>query len=114
MADERFLMRSSAGVDHYIIQDDDGVRFRTSQNVDPILERNKAMTNHNDGYTPSRELRRVASLPFGVIYEWLINEGWNALDPENSHKLAAKLNSSEYAHLRTAEGNLGVSNGVMR
>jgi hypothetical protein len=29
-------------------------------------------------------------------------------------KLAAKLNSSEYLYLRTAEGRVGVSNGQIR
>lgn len=108
------LFRSAAGVDHSMIEDEGGVRFRATQEVDPILERNKAMATHNDGYTPSRELRRVASIPFGLIYEWLVNEGWNALDPENHDRLRQKLNSSEYAHLRTADGQLGMSNGVLR
>jgi hypothetical protein len=114
MADETFLFKSASGVTHSMIEDADGIRFRASQDVDAILERNKAMATHNDGYTPSREMRRVASLPMGVVYEWLINEGWNALDPEHADKLAAKLNSAEWAHLRTAPGRLGVSNGVMR
>jgi hypothetical protein len=31
-----------------------------------------------------------------------------------ARKLAAKLNSNEWQHLRTAEGRLGVSGGVLR
>jgi len=76
------------------------------QDVEPILDRNKALATHNDGYTPSRELRRVASIPLILIHKWLREEGWNALDPVNGDRLAKKLNSSEYLYLRTAPGRL--------
>lgn len=114
MSRETFLMRSSAGVDHYMIEDEGGMQFRSTQPVDAMLDRNRAMATHNDGYTPSRDMRRVASIPFGLIHEWMVNEGWNALDPECADKLMQKLNSSEYAYLRTADGRLGMSNGVLR
>lgn len=111
---ETFLFRSSAGVDHYMIEDEDGTRFRSVQPVDAYLERNKAMLTTNDGYSPSRELRRVASIPMGLIAYWKQTEGWDAFDPEHADKLAQKLNSNEFAFLRTAEGRVGVSNGIMR
>lgn len=115
MADWEPFLRSQGGVDHYRRWNGDGtVSYLARQDVDPILERNKAAANHNDGYSQSRELRRVASIPYGVMHEWLAKEGWWALDPANADKLAAKLNSSEYAYLRTASGRVGVSNGVMR
>lgn len=91
-----------------------GVIVRVSSDVAPVLDRNKAMANHNDGYSQSRELRRVASIPAIVRMKWLLEEGWDCLDPACASKLVQKLNSSDYAHLRTAEGNLAVSNGVMR
>lgn len=102
------------GVDHYMIEDEDGTRFYQEQPVDPILDRNRAMATHNDGYTPSRDMRRVASIPFGLINKWLLEEGWNALDPACSDRLMRKLNDPEYHFLRTADGQLGMSNGVMR
>lgn len=111
---EEFLYRSAAGVDHFIETDAEGTRFRSSQEVDPFLDLNKAMASHNDGYSPSRELRRVASIPMGLIYHWKVTEGWDAFDPEHAHKLAEKLNSIEFRYLRTADGRVGVSNGVMR
>lgn len=114
MSSRTHLLRSSAGIDHYLIQDEAGTRIASSQQTDAILDRNKAMATHNDGYSPTRELRRVASVPYVVALKWLNEEGWWMFDPENADKLAAKLNDSEWAHLRTAEGSLGVSNGVMR
>lgn len=112
------LFRSSAGVDHWMVQDGDQTRFAATQDVAPILERNKAMANHNDGYTPSRDMKRVASIPYAVGVKWLNEEGWWFMDaghdPDVAKKLARKLNDPEYRYLRTSEGNVGVSNGVMR
>ncbi len=119
MTDKTHLFRSSAGVDHWMVHDDNGkTRFASSADVAPVLERNKAMANHNDGYSPSRELRRVASIPYAIAHKWLNEEGWwfedAAHDSDVARKLLAKLNSSDYAYLRTAPGHIGLSNGVMR
>lgn len=106
---------SSAGVRHYWRDNPDGsVSIDSFQDVDAVLDRNKAMANENDGYTPSRDLRRVASIPLLLVQKWRDEEGWDAFDPACADRLARKLNSSEFLYLRTAPGHLGVSNGVMR
>jgi hypothetical protein len=113
MAEPFFV--SSAGVRHYWKDEQDGsATIISCADVGAALERNKAMANHNDGYTPSRELRRVAFIPAIIAYKWLSEEGWNVYDPEHSDRLARKLNDPDYAFLRTAPGRVGVSNGVMR
>jgi hypothetical protein len=114
MSTKRHLFKSSAGIDHWMIEDESGTRFASTQSTDAILDQNKRMATHNDGYSQSRELRRVASVPYIVALKWLNEEGWWMFDPDCADKLAAKLNSSEWAHLRTADGALGVSNGVLR
>lgn len=86
----------------------------TRTDVAPILEINKAMATHNDGYAPGRELRRVASIPFAIVHKVLVEQGYNLLDPANTDKLAAFLNDPDNAYLRTAPGRVGVSNGEMR
>lgn len=101
------------GIDHWQITDGNGTRIESTQHTDAIIEQNKAMLTHNDGYSPSRELRRVASIPYILGLKWLNEEGWWFMDPANADKLAAKLNSSDYADLRTAPGRVGVSNGAM-
>lgn len=74
--------------------------------VEPLLNDNKALYNAGDGYTPSRELRRVASVPMVIIEKWKNELGIDVFDP--NHKLAVRrlLNSSEYLYLRTASGRL--------
>jgi hypothetical protein len=86
--------------------EDGTITVVAQQDVAPILDINKAMATHNDGYAASRELRRAASIPNSLIHKWLVEEGWNAMDPGCAKKLKQKLNSSEYLYLRTAPGRL--------
>lgn len=110
----RHLFRSIAGIDHYLIEDGENHRFEAVSETDPVIEWAKACRGHNDGYTPSREMRRVATIPYIIGLKWLTEEGWWFLDPECAHKVAQKLNDIEWQHLRTADGRVGVSNGVLR
>jgi hypothetical protein len=92
---------------------EDEFEYRHVQDVGAVLDQNKKLQNHNDGYSESRELRRVASIPAVVIEQWK-NEGIDIFNPDHAVAVARKLNDPDYAYLRTAGGNLGVSNGVMR
>lgn len=115
MSDFVPLFTSAAGIRHFMRTNVDGSHtFAASQDTTDIIARNRAMANENDGYTKSREMRRVASIPYVLIQKWLHEEGWDALDPDNTDRLARKLNDPDYAYLRTADGRLGVSDGVMR
>lgn len=110
------LAATAGGVSHYWRGEaDGGATIISQQDVGGALERNKAMRLHNDGYTPSRDMRRVAFIPAIIRDKWLAEEGWDAyradLYPE---KLAQKLNDPDYAFLRTADGRLGVTNGDLR
>ena len=105
-----FLESSTPGI-RYLWRDeaDGGVTIATQQDVAPILEQNKAMQAHNKGYTKSKDMARIASIPLTIIYKWLTEEGWDAMspDPDCQRKLAQKLDSSEYRYLRTSEIILG-------
>lgn len=111
-----FLFTDSTGIRHSLEHTAEGsVVIHASQDNDAILDRNKAMANHNDGYSPSRELRRVATIPVLIWWKWLKEEGWDAYRPDlYADKLAQKLNDPDWAFLRTAPGRVGVSNGTMR
>ena len=91
-----------------------GIEVRVSQDVAPALEANKTARNENDGYSKSRELRRVASIPASVGQKWLIEEGWWYQDPANADRLLKKLQDPDWSHLRTADGRLTLDNGVIR
>ena len=74
--------------------------------VEPILEANKALQNSGDGYTPSRDLRRAASIPLAIIEKWKNELGVNVFDQNDMPKVLALLDSNEYRFLRTAPGTL--------
>lgn len=103
-------------VAHYSEPDGEGgLLIHSVQDVAPILERNKAMANHNDGYTPSREMRRVAFIPDIIRQKWLNEEGWDAYRPHlYGDKLVAKLNDPDWRYLRTAPGRVSCTNGKIR
>lgn len=99
------LMRSPSGIDYFFRDNEDGTWsvFSTQEN-DAFLDRNKAMATHNDGYSPSRELRREGSIPMGLIEKWKQEEGVNVLKPEGHEFLKKKLNDASWSHLRTSPG----------
>jgi hypothetical protein len=104
------LFASRAGVRHAWKEEADGtVVLAARQDVGAILEHNKAAQTHNDGYSPSREMARVASIPLVVLHKWMTEEGWDPFspDPDCQRRLAEKLDSAEYRHLRTSELKLG-------
>ena len=81
------------------------------QNIDSHLKHNKELYNSNDGYSPSRELKRVASIPILALQIWAKeyngNNNWWALPAETQTKiLKKKLNSNEFQYFKTARGNL--------
>ncbi len=80
-------------------------------NIDPHLKHNKRLFNLNDGYSKSRDLKRVASIPTLALSVWA-NEyngdsNWFALPKEVQTKiLKTKLNSNEFKYFKTAEGKI--------
>jgi|TARA_B110000285_G_C14976691_1_gene539325 hypothetical protein len=97
-----------------IYVDENKIIQERSIDAAPIIESNKKLYTHNDGYSKSRELKRVASIPTIVLEIWSKeyhkdnNKGnWFALPKEVQQKiLKQKLNSSEFQYFRTAPGKI--------
>ena len=75
----------------------------------PILDHNKKLYTQDDGYSKSRELKRVASIPIIILEIWAKeyngSSNWFKLPTEIQRKiLKEKLNSSDYKYFRTAPG----------
>jgi len=91
--------------------EDKGVIQERTINHQPILENNKKLYTQNDGYSPDKGLKRVASIPTIALSVWA-NEyngdsNWFGLPKEVQKKiLKKKLNSNEFRYFKTAEGNL--------
>ena len=54
MAKQKFI--------HFVPRDRT-LTVKNSQDVEPILKKNKRMYNDGDGYSASKDLKRVASIP---------------------------------------------------
>lgn len=88
---------------------------KRTQDVEPILEANKAKMAEASSWRPyatvgrkDRGMREVADIPNVVAEQWM-REGLNIFDPspDVQRKIAQKLNSNEYRYLRTHPGKVG-------
>jgi hypothetical protein len=91
--------------------DSDKVVIERNIDYKPIVEHNKKLYSHNSGYSKSKDLKRVASIPTLVLEIWSKeyngNSNWFALPSDVQKKiLKKKLNSSEFQMFRTAPGRL--------
>lgn len=72
------------------------------QDVEPLLDKNKASQN-DGGFDRKSEFRHYASIPVTVQYAWINQYGVDPLKPEHQDLLARLLNSNEYRYLKTKE-----------
>lgn len=116
MSEWRPLLRNPNGVQTDVLFGSDGnVIFRSLQEAQPVLDANAEIRNSgNRGWTENRDMRYVASIPAGVILEWM-QQGLNVLGDFDQERLARKLNDPDNFFLRTSEGRLGpVGDGTYR
>ncbi|MEL7445092.1 MAG: hypothetical protein AAGK02_04680 [Pseudomonadota bacterium] len=96
--------KSSQGVDWYRRNNGDGtVDYAFDEDVESILDQNKAMANHNDGWMSEKWGRRRATIPLTLWMKWLNEEGWDAFAPENADRLMKRLRDPDYRFLLTAD-----------
>ena len=65
----------------------DGVVQKRSLDVSPILENNKRLYTQNDGYSPDKGLKRVATIPTIILEIWT-----NALKNKDIKSVLKELN----------------------
>jgi hypothetical protein len=85
---------------------DNEVKFviETAQDVEAIIDNNKRLANDNDGYSPSRELRRIAAIPLVIVEKWRNELGVNIFNKDHEPKVRALLNDPDWRYLRTSPG----------
>ena len=94
------------GVHTRMFDNVDGVAVETVQDVEPILEANKADFNSGGHTSPTGALKKIAEIPLVVYQMWRDMYGIDALDPNHRPAVRRLLNSSDWQHLRTAPGRL--------
>jgi len=85
---------------------DDKVTISHSQDVSGILEQNRQERIRAEGVRMA-DTQKVASIPSVIVLEWM-KEGINVMAPnrEDIKRIKKKLNSPEWAYLRTGGGRL--------
>jgi len=98
------LLTSSQGIDTYAHLEDDGTLIIQDQfAAEPILEANKAAsTDGTGGWSPSRNMRRVASVPLTLLHLW----DSMGISPQKDRKeFLRRLNDSDLRAFRTDGGS---------
>jgi len=106
------LLTKRDGMEVIFHPGEDGAEFviEYREDVEDHLNQNKALqTAGHDGWvSDEKELRHAAHIPPTVVMKWMLEEGIDVYssDPWHQKKVREKLNSSDYAHLRTAHFRL--------
>jgi hypothetical protein len=90
------------GIDEYTGQ----IVIKRDYDVSTVLDENKRRQNLNDGYSPTRDLQHVASIPVGVIQLWIQKYGVDPTSKGHEVLLARLLNDPDWRWLRTGSGQL--------
>ncbi len=81
-------------------EDDGTVQVKYEQDVQPLLDQNKAAQADWDGKFGDEPLHKAASIPATVAYEWLVKFGVNVWNPDHMPAVAKLLNSGDYRYLK--------------
>ncbi len=77
---------------------------QTIHDCQAILDDNARQLNSgHDGFSPSRELKKVASIPLGAVEE-LYAKGIDIMKDEDWPKISSMLDSREWEKFRTSHG----------
>jgi hypothetical protein len=94
-------------VQRRVVEDEDGLVFHSTQDVEGILDLNKAAFNDGTrGYTPSRDLRKIAEIPLIIAEKWKNELGVDVFDKNHADAVRRLLNDPEWLYLRTAPGRV--------
>lgn len=100
---------ATVSVFHYDAMEDRATVV-THGDAQPIVDLNKALKSSHDGYSPSRDLRRVATIHPHTYLNFIHSQGltwhqWHQLPKhERSKKMRRWLNDIEFRDLKSIDG----------
>lgn len=108
---KRFLSHDPyTGITEYFEATPEGFNVHSVQDVEPILEMNKAKQRAGRAYyAQDKDMWRVASIPMTVLLDWAVKDGvppGMVFSNEYADRIARRLNSSEFRDLKTADVNI--------
>lgn len=84
---------------HHYDEATDTEALEYEQDVEPILERNKALQADNEGKSMGDGCH-VASIPSSIQLKWLIEHGVDITNKDHMPGVKRLLNSDEYRYLK--------------
>ena len=82
--------------------DNDRLTIRKVEDVENHLDAVRREKNENpDGMSRSRTWRKIGSIPMTLAHKWLVEDGFDCMDPNNAKAVLRKLN--EFNKLRTVD-----------
>lgn len=99
------------------VSNPDFLIIKNEQDCTAVLKDNKRLYNQakqDGGYGPTREWKRVASIPPIILEKWYKEDGIRWWDSEDAHLLARKLDDPDWLFLRTAPGVISRRPGKRR
>lgn len=91
----------------YDAASDTTVLHSVQRGLDEFIKRNKVLQNAGpEHFKHDKEFWHAAHIPNIIIMKWLNEDGLNFYDPAHWEGIKRKLNSSEYAYLRTGLFNI--------
>jgi len=98
---------SDPGIKREWVDNEDGTFTVTEkEDLSALLDRNKQIQNNFDGYTPSRELQYVGTIP-ATVHAQFLAKGIDLYHPAFEKELIRYLNDSDYRGFRTGSGRIG-------
>lgn len=92
------------GVTEWFEDTDDGFRIHYEQDAEPTIELNKVKQSMGRAYyAKDPDMWKVASIPIGVQYKWMIEHGVDVMQREHWPAVKRLLNDPEWRYLKTAE-----------
>jgi len=83
-------------------EDTERLIVKTLCDVQPVIDRNKALENHSDGWVDeAHTMRLAASIPVTVALKWLQEYGVSCWRKDHWPAVRKLLNDPEWRHLRT-------------
>lgn len=102
---KRLFSRDPArGLDIWWEDTPEGFVLHYQQDAEPVIESNKVKQSAGRAYyAADSEMWRVASIPIGIQYKWMIEDGIDVLNPDHWQRVQRKLNDPDWRYLKTAE-----------
>lgn len=97
------LLTSANGIDTYAHLEDGKLIIQNQWDSQPLLDANKEASNDGTGgWSPSRNMRRVANVPLGLLELW---DSMGISPKKDRKEFLRRLNDSELRSFRTDGGS---------